>query len=115
MDSMVERPRRVQLRRTKGWRMPDNSISVARPSIYGNQYRVGEHGTAVECVAKFRADLEDALNGPVGIHMALVKTLLAKVRGKNLGCWCRLGDPCHADVLLELANRPATLSDTEGR
>jgi hypothetical protein len=28
------------------------------------------------------------------------------LRGKNLACWCRPGDPCHADVLLELANRP---------
>lgn len=27
------------------------------------------------------------------------------LRGKDLACWCALGDPCHADVLLELANR----------
>lgn len=84
--------------------MPPNTVSVARPSIYGNEYRVGIHGTAEECVAKFRADFEDALNGPIGIHMALIRTLLSKIRGKNLACWCRPGDPCHADVLLELAN-----------
>jgi hypothetical protein len=36
---------------------------------------------------------------------------LEQLRGKNLACWCPLGDaqgnrvPCHADVLLELANR----------
>jgi len=27
------------------------------------------------------------------------------LRGKNLGCWCKPGTPCHADVLLEVANR----------
>jgi hypothetical protein len=28
----------------------------------------------------------------------------AELRGKNLACWCPLDAPCHADVLLELAN-----------
>jgi hypothetical protein len=28
-----------------------------------------------------------------------------KLRGKNLACWCPLDQPCHADVLLELANQ----------
>lgn len=28
----------------------------------------------------------------------------AELRGKNLACWCKAGEPCHADVLLELAN-----------
>lgn len=27
-----------------------------------------------------------------------------ELRGKDLICTCRIGDPCHADVLLELAN-----------
>jgi len=31
---------------------------------------------------------------------------LASLRGKNLACWCALDEPCHADVLLELANAP---------
>lgn len=26
------------------------------------------------------------------------------LRGKNLACWCALDQPCHADVLLEVAN-----------
>lgn len=99
------KPHRVQLSRKRGWRMPPNTISVARPSIFGNPYRVGDHGDAEECVKLFRAMLTDALDGPIGIHRALVATLLAKARGKNLACWCKLDQPCHADVLLELANR----------
>lgn len=27
-----------------------------------------------------------------------------ELRGKNLACWCKPGTPCHADVLLRLAN-----------
>ncbi len=31
---------------------------------------------------------------------------LAPLRGHDLACWCRLDEPCHADVLIEIANRP---------
>lgn len=36
---------------------------------------------------------------------------IAELRGKNLACWCPLDQPCHADVLLELAN----MADEAGR
>jgi len=99
-------PVRVQLRRTKGWRMPENTVSVARPGRYGNQHIVGVDGTAEECVAKFRADMLEGLNQPVGgLHRALYRSAIGALRGKNLACWCRLDAPCHADVLLELANQ----------
>ncbi|WP_341209834.1 DUF4326 domain-containing protein [uncultured Sphingomonas sp.] len=101
-------PHRVQLSRKKGWRMPENTVSVARPGPYGNQFVVGRDGTAQECVDQYRADWEAGLAEPKGsLHRALYSGALAKLRGKNLACWCKLGEPCHADVLLELANRPA--------
>lgn len=28
-----------------------------------------------------------------------------KSGAENLACWCKPGAPCHADVLLEIANR----------
>jgi len=28
-----------------------------------------------------------------------------ELRGKDLACWCPLDQPCHADILLEVANR----------
>ena len=40
-------PQRIQLRRTKGWKMPPNTVRVARPSIWGNPYRVGQRGQFV--------------------------------------------------------------------
>jgi hypothetical protein len=34
----------------------------------------------------------------------LRRQIVAELRGKNLGCWCAAGQPCHVDVLLEIAN-----------
>lgn len=39
-------PERVQLSRRKGWRMPPNTVKVARPTRWGNPVRVGELGCA---------------------------------------------------------------------
>lgn len=99
-------PVRVQLRRTKGWRMPENTVSVARPGRWGNDFRVGEPAeyytghtralTAAEAVEQFRIHAE--------AHQSVYPTHYAELRGKNLACWCPLDRPCHADVLLELAN-----------
>lgn len=97
-------PERVQLKRTKGWRKPPNTVVVARPSKWGNPFRVGVDGSAAECVEAFRHDLNVRDGTPVmGANM---RACLEELRGKNLACWCRLDAPCHADVLLEFANRP---------
>ena len=106
---MVERPIRIQLRRTKGWRMPANTMKVDRSTRWGNHIVVGsERGighrrwTAQDAVDQFRADIEHAINPnrPDGSEPLSLEPL----RGKNLACWCALDAPCHADVLLELAN-----------
>ena len=109
----MTKPQRIQLSRRKGWRLQDHSLAlnglparaVTRPGIYGNPHRVGRDGTAEECVAKYRADIETVLNGEIGLHKAVIVALLRDIRGKNLGCYCSPDAPCHADVLLDLANR----------
>jgi hypothetical protein len=106
-------PERIQLRRTKGWVKPPGAIVVARPSRWGNPFKVGQRGLtdpardAVACVADFRADLEDALAGKRGMHSRAFDHMaanLSMLRDHDLACWCALDKPCHADVLLELAN-----------
>lgn len=99
----MSHPFRIQRKRAKGWKMPGNTICVSRPSIHGNRYRVGIDGDAAECVAKFRADWEYGLTHPIG--EVVLRSTLRKLRGKNLACWCALDQPCHADILLELANQ----------
>lgn len=104
-------PERIQRKRTKGWKMPANTVSVTRPGPYGNPYRVGVHGTAQECVDQYRLAWEATFRSsqmhPRHPLMPFGKPVyLGPLRGKNLACFCPLDQPCHADVLLEFANRP---------
>ncbi len=107
-------PQRIQLSRRKGWRMPDNTVSVARPTKWGNPWTVKDymeagyrptHDEAVRvCVEAFEAWMkrEQYWAHGTGTHPPPDAT---ELRGKNLACWCPLDQPCHADVLLELANK----------
>lgn len=92
-------PERVQRSRRKGWRMPPNTVNVARPSKWGNPYPLALFGNDRALVVRtFRAYLAH----PNGADLATAAR--KQLRGKNLACWCPLDQPCHADVLLEVAN-----------
>ena len=96
-------PRRIQRKRTKGWRMPPNTVYVGRPTQWGNPFRVDwEPGrTPADVVKMYRREIINFNGGVVGFNRFWVQRHL---RGKNLACFCPLDQPCHADVLLELAN-----------
>ena len=125
-------PKRIQRKRTKGWRMPGGAVYVGRGSQWGNPYKAVREGgfqcvvdpmgrrvsglacstdrselaqemrlVAVECFAKMLPSLmRDVWQYP---DNGAIRAALA---GKDLACWCPLDQPCHADVLLEIANRP---------
>jgi hypothetical protein len=97
-------PQRVQLKRTKGWRMPPDTVKVDRTTRWGNRYRVGGLIWRTKGFGKVKdaAEAVEAFRRLEVPHMHDV----AQLRGKNLACWCKPGEPCHADVLLEVANRP---------
>lgn len=100
-DAARSGPRRLQLRRTKGWRLPPGAVNVARPSAWGNPYRIGDRVEGWGLV-KDRADAvalyrERCLVPPDGRGYD-------ELKGRSLACWCPLDGPCHADVLLERAN-----------
>ena len=107
--------KRVQLSRQAGWRMPDNTVKVDRSTKWGNPWRVGEIDVpdAAEAVRRFRcAVIGVELNGrlcPPRAHpdsrIGRIIADIAELRGKDLACWCPPDSPCHADVLLELANK----------
>ncbi len=92
-------PVRIQRKRTKGYRLPPNAIYVGRGSRWSNPYRVG---TCLIPDARTAVDVF-AANLPMSMD-------LSEIRGRDLACWCPLVDkdgnpfPCHADVLLEIAN-----------
>jgi len=92
-------PQRVQLSRKRGWRKPPYTVVVARPSKWGNPFKMNSECPIEEAIANYQAWLKTDLEG--------IKTLVAakiELRGKNLACWCKPGQPCHADVLLRLVN-----------
>ena len=80
--------------------MAEGDVYVGRPTKWGNPHRAGPL-PAADAVARYRADL---LTGRLSFS---VEDARRELRGRNLLCWCAPGAPCHADVLLEVANAPA--------
>ena len=70
-------------------------IYIGRPSRWGNPFKVGRDGTREEVIAKYRTYV---LSRPDLV------AVLPELQGKVLGCWCA-PEPCHGDVLAELARR----------
>lgn len=114
---------RIQRKRTKGWRMPEDAIVVTRPSRWGNPFTVGflcplfwiwrnGHWTNEPYGTDWVRDRTHAVD--LYRRIARQPDFIAAVRrelaGRDLACWCPLTDangqpvPCHADVLLEIAN-----------
>lgn len=100
-------PTRIQRKRTKGWRMSEDVVYVGRPTRWGNPWAVSPTVSAEAAVSFFRKWIEVATIDPTdtGAPRGSMKELVrATLRGKDLACWCPLGHPCHADVLMEIAN-----------
>jgi len=108
--------KRIQLKRTRGWRLPENAISVARPGRWGNPFKIGadvddvpywivkQAGHSIFSLAagaKITRELAIAF-----FRVWAIKNLdLTPLRDKDyLACWCRLDESCHADVIIELLN-----------
>jgi hypothetical protein len=116
-------PERIQRRRIKGWRMPEGAKYVGRGSRWGNPYRAirgtvwgpsrpieggdlraySTHAPAsnavVAAVENYRRDIDCAIRSTL-----TTEEIQRELAGKDLACWCPLDQPCHADVLLEIAN-----------
>lgn len=90
-------PERIQRKRTKGWHLPRNAVYVGRPTQWGNPFRVRQEWPVERTIEAFRHFIMGAL--------ASDPYFLAPLVGRDLCCWCPLDQPCHADVLLEWANK----------
>ena len=102
-------PKRVQRKRSKGWKMPPNTVSVCRPGKWGNPFPIGKPASNVppafrESIARDVAEAVELYRSMLAQYGLPTDCDLAEIRGKNLACWCKAGAPCHADLLLELAN-----------
>jgi len=83
--------------------MPPSAVYVGRPTRWGNPFKVSVDGDLEEVLRKYRKDLEGRLVSE--------PDFLEPLRGKDLACWCPLTRLCHADILLELANRRGNRND----
>lgn len=107
-------PKRIQRKREKGWKNPPGTIYVGRPTKWGNPFPVdiyrekaldlyrrwlfGEMSTAEMVTLSYEGDPR--------VSLAVMRRAVMphELRGHDLSCWCKEGAPCHADILLEMAN-----------
>ena len=94
MDKLSQR---IQMSRRKGWRKPANTVYVGRPGRFGNPFRREEYGLP-HAVELYEAWIQQPVQAP------LLAEARQTLRGKNLGCWCPIGAPCHVYVPLRLVN-----------
>lgn len=119
-------PERIQLSRRKGYRLPESAVVVARPTYWGNPFKVRETVKAdsplwpyiapmlgAEDVSGWKVtsgrflrveDVVSAYSAWILEQPGLMLRMDDELAGRNLGCWCKLTEPCHADILLVLAN-----------
>src|SRR5437588_8033644 len=95
-DTAVLVPRRFQRSRRKGARLPANVVVVTRPTKWGNPHPL----TLGRAEAVRRYD-DDLLAGRLSVTVDDAKR---ELRGRDVACYCPLDEPCHADVLLRVAN-----------
>uniref|UniRef100_A0A6M3IN10 DUF4326 domain-containing protein n=1 Tax=viral metagenome TaxID=1070528 RepID=A0A6M3IN10_9ZZZZ len=70
-------------------------IYIGRPSMWGNPFEIGKHGTREEVIDKYR---EYVLND------SLLISQIMSLDGKVLGCWCRPKE-CHGNILIEIISK----------
>lgn len=116
----MRKPRRIQRKRTRGWRMPRNCRYIGRGSVFGNPFDWQTHGkqgakTMYRLMLDGRwAELRrrcpqltwwaDTMLALQCVRGAILHCL-PELRGKDVCCWCAEDEPhCHGDILLELAN-----------
>lgn len=119
-------PQRIQRRRVKGWRMPVGAVYVGRPTKWGNPWLVRWEGGAKICGNGWVVLDPDWLPRPLRhyctsqavarryavwrfrrwLASGFARLRPTELAGRDLVCWCPPG-PCHADILLRLANGEA--------
>ena len=97
-------PQRVQLKRSAGWKMPANTLKVDRTTHWGNPFTIAECGSAAVAVAQHGRWMRGEIAAPGGVEPPTRAVLRTALGGRNLACWCAINGPCHADLLLALAN-----------
>lgn len=101
-------PVRIALSRRRGFRLQETSralnglpaVKVDRTTMWGNHVAAAFGATGNdEAVSLFKTWLEFTAS------WAWKGRAQIDLRGRNLACWCKADDACHADTLIDFANR----------
>ena len=95
---------RIQLRRSKGWKMPAGALKVDRTTRWGNPFTTLACGSAALAVAQYGRWLRGETSAPDGASPPSLAAIREALAGHDLACWCKLGTPCHGELLLAIAN-----------
>jgi len=117
------KPVRIQRKRTKGYNMQEDSkavngldcVYVGRPTMWGNPFNIGaevinlsvkkgENPLIKVDHAEAAKMFKNSLVALKKVDATLYDRIQQNLSGLNLACFCRLDQPCHADILLEIAN-----------
>ena len=122
----MTKPIRLQLSRKKGFNLQEHSkainglpaIRVDRATKWGNPFKPGEEYVIADDDAATISVISDKAEGVVHLYEIAIlcenirkrynlpssEEIRAELAGKNLACWCKPDQSCHADVLLRIAN-----------
>lgn len=90
----------INLTGRKGLTTDPTYVYIGRPSKWGNPFVIGFHGTREEVITRYKAWIQGRPD--------LLAAIPLELKGRQLGCWCA-PQPCHGDVLRELADGPKIL------
>jgi Domain of unknown function (DUF4326) len=116
----MNKPIRYQRSRKEGSRLPAGVLCVTRTGTKGNPY--GRWGNPFDSAEEFEKVLKLIIANKFNpdhssipedkiIQMRNIAGNLREIQGRDLACWCPFEKQCHADVLIDLANRPHRLLD----
>ena len=106
-------PQRLQRKRQKGYKLPPDTICVTRGTKYGNPFVIGEVLSIDQIgflnTCDFKKYAFEVITREASLYLFAVYILpkldMNPIKGKNLACFCSIESACHADILLEYANK----------
>ena len=103
-DRQAAAPQRVQLKRSAGWKMPAKTVKVDRTTPWGNPFTAADCGSVALAVASHGRWMRGEIAATGGVEPPAAAAIRTALAGRNLACWCASTGPCHADLLLKIAN-----------
>jgi len=104
--------KRIQLSRKKGHHKPASAVNVARPTKWGNPFNwqqiIGYENPKEIACQRYESWLNGDYEGYEPEKRQWILDHIHELTGKDLCCWCKPSDHCHADVLIRLSNNCVT-------